>query len=75
MRRRNDHGRTALAAIVDAITASFDVRDEERTELAPQVVNMDLDRIAADIVLESIQLLLYLGARRQACLLYTSRCV
>src|SRR5580658_8614508 len=66
MRRRSDHGRAALAGVVDPITASFDVGDEVRTELAPQVVNVDLDRVAGDIVLESIKLLLDLGARPQA---------
>src|SRR5580704_10192963 len=67
MRRRSDHGRAlALVDTVDAITASFDVGDELRTELAPQVVDVDLDRVAGDIIVESIQLLLDLGARHEA---------
>src|SRR5579863_9205180 len=67
MRRRSDQGRSpALTDIVDAITAPFDVGDEVRTELAPQVVNVDLDRVAGDVILESIQLLLDLGACHEA---------
>src|SRR5262249_54334541 len=66
IRRRNDHGRSPLADTVDAVAASLEVGDEVLPELAAQVVDVDLDRIAGDAVLEAIQLLLDLGARDEA---------
>jgi len=62
MRRRSDQGRSALTGGLDAIAASLEIGDEARTQLAPQVVDVDLDRVAGDVILESIQLLLDLGA-------------
>src|ERR1700688_1763962 len=66
MRRRSDKGRSALTGDLDAIAASLEIGDEARTELAPKVVDVDLDRVAGDVILESIQLLLDLGASHQA---------
>src|SRR6267378_8026176 len=66
MRRRSDQGRSALTGGLDAIAASLEIGDEARTQLAPQVVDVDLDRVAGDVILESIQLLLDLGAGHQA---------
>src|SRR5579862_2768478 len=65
MRRRSDHGWSTLAGGVDAVAASLVVGDESRAELASQVVDMHLDCVAGDVVLESIELLLDLGARHE----------
>src|SRR6516225_2351777 len=66
MRRRSDQGRSPSAAALDPIAASFEVGDEARTELAAQVVDVNFDRVARDVIVESIQLLLDFGTGDQA---------
>src|SRR5580700_9672476 len=66
MRRRSDQGRSVLGGGLDAVAASLEVGDEAWTQLAPKVVDVDLDRVAGDVILESIPLLLDLSARHQA---------
>src|SRR6516164_311989 len=63
MRRRSDQGRSPSAAALDPIAASFEVGDEAWTELAAQVVDVNFDRVAGDVIVESIQLLLDLRTR------------
>src|SRR5581483_4747881 len=65
--------RIDLIAIADAVTDATHVADEIRAELAPQVVQMNLDCVARYLFVPTVQALLELIARDHAAWLLEQR--